>query len=159
MSTKCTAHASDGASDGASARAADWLARHSSVPALQARELARITPALLAALPPGSGWLLGLAGAPGTGKSTLARMLAAVESRAGSDAVSHPSAPIIVLSLDDYYLTRAERDKLAQTIHPALAQRGVPGTHDQSRLFADIDQLVGGLRRNPDHTRVRQVAG
>ena len=34
------------------------------------------------------------------------------------------------LSLDDLYLTRKERARLAETVHPLLAVRGVPGTHD-----------------------------
>jgi D-glycerate 3-kinase len=35
-----------------------------------------------------------------------------------------------VLSIDDVYLTRAEREVLAHTVHPLLATRGPPGTHD-----------------------------
>jgi len=34
------------------------------------------------------------------------------------------------LSLDDLYLGRAARQKLAADIHPLLITRGVPGTHD-----------------------------
>jgi len=37
---------------------------------------------------------------------------------------------IALLSLDDFYLGRAERARLAQQVHPLLATRGVPGTHD-----------------------------
>ena len=35
-----------------------------------------------------------------------------------------------VLSLDDLYLTLAEREALAERVHPLLITRGVPGTHD-----------------------------
>lgn len=35
-----------------------------------------------------------------------------------------------VLSIDDLYLTRAERLRLAEEVHPLLATRGPPGTHD-----------------------------
>jgi len=35
-----------------------------------------------------------------------------------------------ILSLDDLYLTGAQRLQRAQSIHPLLATRGVPGTHD-----------------------------
>ena len=35
-----------------------------------------------------------------------------------------------MLSIDDLYLTRAERQDLAQGVHPLLMTRGVPGTHD-----------------------------
>lgn len=128
------------------ALALDWLAGHSSVPAGQRQALARLAPALLEALPSGDGWLLGLAGAPGTGKSTLAHMLAAIAERTGGESPGGTIAPIVVLSLDDYYLTRDERQRLARTVHPALAQRGVPGTHDQARLFEDIDRLIKGHR-------------
>ena len=31
---------------------------------------------------------------------------------------------------DDFYLTQAQRQDLAQQIHPLLKSRGVPGTHD-----------------------------
>jgi D-glycerate 3-kinase len=67
--------------------------------------------------------VLGLNGAQGTGKSTLARLLQQLlESVHGLHAA--------IVSLDDIYLTGAERLQRAQTIHPLLATRGVPGTHD-----------------------------
>ena len=61
--------------------------------------------------------LIGIAGAQGSGKTTLARA-AAVR----LDGVA--------LSLDDFYLERAERTRLGRSIHPLLAVRGPPGTHD-----------------------------
>lgn len=71
---------------------------------------------------PGRLFVLGLCGAQGSGKSTLARALvAACESRGLRAAV---------LSIDDLYLTRDERQTLARTVHPLLATRGPPGTHD-----------------------------
>lgn len=80
-----------------------------------------------------------LAGAPGCGKTTLARTAA---SALGDD--------LVVLSLDDYYLPRAERERLARDVHPLFATRGVPGTHELDRLVHDLDRLargsVGGLR-------------
>jgi D-glycerate 3-kinase len=66
---------------------------------------------------------VGLNGAQGSGKSTLCRLLAYVLD-AGFGLKS------CVLSIDDLYLTRAERRQLANDIHPLLATRGVPGTHD-----------------------------
>ena len=78
--------------------------------------------------------VLGLCGAQGSGKSTLAA--AVVEAaRAGGLAAA-------TLSLDDLYLTRAERAVLAREVHPLLATRGVPGTHDVALgldLLARID--------------------
>jgi len=71
----------------------------------------------------GSTLVLGLNGAQGTGKSTLARLLARLLERLHGMRAA-------ILSLDDLYLTGAERLQRAQTIHPLLATRGVPGTHD-----------------------------
>jgi len=67
--------------------------------------------------------IVGLNGAQGTGKSTLARLLQRLLGR-----VHRMRAAI--LSLDDLYLTGAERLQRAEAIHPLLATRGVPGTHD-----------------------------
>jgi len=67
--------------------------------------------------------VLGLNGAQGTGKSTLARLLQQLLERI------HGLRAAIV-SLDDIYLSGADRLQRANTIHPLLATRGVPGTHD-----------------------------
>jgi len=66
--------------------------------------------------------LVGLCGAQGSGKSTLTAALAAQLGARGIRTAN--------LSLDDLYLTHAERQGLARTVHPLLATRGVPGTHD-----------------------------
>lgn len=83
--------------------------------------------------------LLGLSGLQGSGKSTLAAQLAAHCAAAGIDAIA--------LSLDDAYRTRAERLALARDVHPLLATRGVPGTHDVALLHATLDALA---RATPD---------
>ncbi|MGB5350988.1 MAG: hypothetical protein WBN10_15385 [Polyangiales bacterium] len=67
--------------------------------------------------------VLGLNGAQGTGKSTLARLLQRLLGRVHGVRAA-------ILSLDDLYLSRAQRLERARTIHPLLATRGVPGTHD-----------------------------
>jgi D-glycerate 3-kinase len=78
--------------------------------------------------------LLGISGAQGTGKSTLADFLAvAMEVSAGWR--------VAVLSLDDFYLTRAKRRKLAADVHPLLMTRGVPGTHDLQLLSGCLSKL------------------
>ena len=78
--------------------------------------------------------LLGINGAQGTGKSTLADFLGlALEARHGWR--------VAVLSIDDFYLTKAERSALADEVHPLLKTRGVPGTHDTSMLSRHIEQL------------------
>ena len=78
--------------------------------------------------------LLGINGAQGTGKSTLADFLRlATESMFGWN--------VAVLSIDDFYLTRAERKTLAEEIHPLLETRGVPGTHDTDMLAYYLERL------------------
>ncbi len=42
----------------------------------------------------------------------------------------------VIASLDDFYLTRAERMELARTVHPLLQTRGVPGTHAVEMLLS-----------------------
>lgn len=63
-----------------------------------------------------------LAGGQGAGKSTLARAIVA--------AADHFGLRAVAMSIDDFYLTRAERETLGRTVHPLLATRGPPGTHD-----------------------------
>ncbi|HHQ13954.1 MAG TPA: phosphoribulokinase, partial [Chromatiales bacterium] len=88
---------------------------------------------------PGRTLFLGINGAQGTGKSTLADFLrVTLESVAGWR--------VACLSIDDFYLTRHERERLAQDIHPLLRTRGVPGTHDMAML-ADCVQRLGELDR------------
>jgi D-glycerate 3-kinase len=48
----------------------------------------------------------------------------------------------VTLSLDDLYLTRAERQAAAADIHPLFATRGVPGTHDVPLGMAVLDRLL-----------------
>ena len=69
--------------------------------------------------------VFGLSGAQGTSKSTLAQLLSRLLERLYGLRVA-------VFSLDDIYLTAAERLHRALKFHPLLATRGVPGTHDVS---------------------------
>jgi D-glycerate 3-kinase len=79
--------------------------------------------------------LVTLCGAQGSGKSTTAERL---RRRLEADGRS-----VAVRSLDDFYLTHAERMRLSRDIHPLLATRGVPGTHDVALLSATLDALKG----------------
>lgn len=82
--------------------------------------------------------ILGINGSQGSGKSTLADYLCTmIADRHGIKAVS--------LSMDDFYLTKAERAVLADTTHPLLATRGVPGTHDIDLAIRTIEQLTAGV--------------
>ena len=81
-----------------------------------------------------SAYVLGINGAQGTGKSTLADLLAEVlDERHGYR--------VAVLSIDDIYKTKAEREEVASAVHPMFATRGVPGTHDVELGIHAIDTL------------------
>jgi D-glycerate 3-kinase len=80
--------------------------------------------------------VLGICGAQGSGKSTLAAALAVeLEARGKRCAV---------LSIDDFYRTRAERKRLASTVHPLCITRGPPGTHDIALALEVLDALQAG---------------
>lgn len=78
--------------------------------------------------------VIGIHGAQGTGKSTLTEFLREL-------LTTHYHTPTASFSLDDLYLTRAEREKLAEDVHPLFITRGVPGTHDIALGQQVIDQL------------------
>ncbi|MGQ9426725.1 HAD-IIB family hydrolase [Gilvimarinus sp. F26214L] len=78
--------------------------------------------------------VLGIVGTQGSGKSTLAALLETILHR-------RHGLKVCRISLDDFYLSRAEREALAATVHPLLATRGVPGTHDVSLALATLDCL------------------
>lgn len=80
--------------------------------------------------------LIGINGAQGSGKSTLCIFLEALLTEAGLAAAT--------LSLDDLYLTHAERAALAEAVHPLFATRGVPGTHDLTLADRTITSLLTG---------------
>lgn len=71
--------------------------------------------------------LLGVQGTQGSGKSTCAEFLKVI-------LESQYNQRVVVISIDDFYLTLAERQKLAKTVHPLFITRGVPGTHDIALL-------------------------
>jgi D-glycerate 3-kinase len=78
--------------------------------------------------------ILGVQGGQGTGKSTLACVLSLL-------LAQQHGLRVVQLSLDDVYLTRAERRVLAARVHPLLATRGVPGTHDVALALATLSAL------------------
>lgn len=113
------------------------------------RELARAVPNLSAGFTqeitlPLAGWLAqrarsgrvigAFSGAPGSGKSTLVHVLGLLLPRLFGRSVAG-------FSLDDVYLTKAERAALARDVHPLFMTRGVPGTHDLELAHRVIDEL------------------
>ena len=80
--------------------------------------------------------VIGINGAQGSGKSTLCKFLEVLLARRQIRAVT--------LSLDDLYLTRAERLQLAEEVHPLFATRGVPGTHAVAMGLGIIEDMLAG---------------
>ena len=80
--------------------------------------------------------VVGINGSQGSGKSTLADLLQCVLQQLNDISV-------LPLSIDDFYLTRNEREALAERIHPLLATRGVPGTHDIKLALKTLSALKG----------------
>jgi D-glycerate 3-kinase len=81
-------------------------------------------------------FILGVCGAQGSGKSTLAEGLTERLGARGLRAAT--------LSIDDLYLSHAERVLLGETIHPLFATRGAPGTHDTALGAHLLDHVKGG---------------
>lgn len=102
----------------------DFLARER-LPASYAETVATVAVPLAgriaASVRPG-GIVVGLCGPQASGKSTLTAVMARL--------LEDQGLRVAVLSLDDLYLTRAERAALGREVHPLLTTRGVPGTHD-----------------------------
>ena len=95
--------------------------------------------ALALPAPDGRPPVFGLAGLQGSGKSTLSTQLALAATLRGKR--------VEVLSIDDFYLHRGERQALARRVHPLLGTRGPPGTHDVALACRTIDalQTLAGL--------------
>jgi D-glycerate 3-kinase len=79
---------------------------------------------------------IGICGTQASGKSTLSASLAKLLLEQGLS--------VAVLSLDDLYMTHAARAALGQRVHPLLATRGVPGTHDIGLGMHVLDALTSG---------------
>jgi D-glycerate 3-kinase len=85
--------------------------------------------------------VIGISGSQGSGKSTLAQIL--------RDTLQAQEVVAAACSLDDFYLTRDDRARLARDAHPLLQTRGVPGTHDWqwlSDVLAAVQAGAGEVR-------------
>ncbi len=114
---------------------------NTSIAGEQRLALAGVVSGLLQSLSLEKPSVITISGPPGTGKSTLAQVCAAV-----LDSKQETS---IVISLDDYYLSSFERGKLSRSEHPLFAVRGVPGTHDFELLIEHLQAL-----RDPNHADI-----
>ena len=73
----------------------------------------------------GTTLFLGFSGSQGAGKTTIAGILKIILRK-------YFKRKVQVISIDDFYKTLEDRNKLSNTIHPLFKTRGVPGTHDTS---------------------------
>ncbi len=76
---------------------------------------------------------IGICGAQGSGKTTLQALLKQLLASEGLRVAS--------LSIDDFYLRRECRLELAAAVHPLLATRGVPGSHELELLEETLEKL------------------
>lgn len=85
--------------------------------------------------------VIGINGAQGAGKSTFCQLLQVVLEYQYGMKVAR-------FSIDDFYLSRAQREQLAKDVHPLLVTRGVPGTHNVKFCADVIDQLSNATAKS-----------
>lgn len=81
-------------------------------------------------------YFVGVNGCQGSGKSTLCDFLVFY-------LTEYKKLNVVSLSLDDFYLDKSSRNALAIKVHPLLATRGVPGTHDVQLAQTTFERLRG----------------
>lgn len=90
---------------------------------------------------------IGVNGCQGSGKSTLTAFL--------TDYLTEKyNLSIVNLSLDDFYLSKDSRLRLAEKKHPLLATRGVPGTHNIKLL----DETINALKKQKPNTKISKFS-
>ena len=88
---------------------------------------------------------VGINGCQGSGKTTLADYLVL-------QLTKKSNIKAISCSIDDFYLAKNDRNKLASSIHPLLKTRGVPGTHNIQLL----EQTLNNFSEQKTHWRLTQ---
>ena len=84
--------------------------------------------------------IIGINGAQGSGKSTLATLLACILEKGFA-------LNTVILSIDDIYKTRQQRQIMARQVQPLFETRGAPGTHDTElgiQLLSSFKHLKKG---------------
>lgn len=76
---------------------------------------------------------VGINGCQGSGKSTLADYLVVQFEQSGLSACA--------ISIDDFYLTKSQRQVVSDRVHPLFITRGVPGTHDMELALTVLQSL------------------
>jgi D-glycerate 3-kinase len=83
--------------------------------------------------------IIGINGSQGSGKSTAAAILQVILETKYNHRVA-------VLSIDDFYHTKAKRVELSQSLHPLFITRGVPGTHNIQLAIKTLKCLKNALK-------------
>ena len=73
-------------------------------------------------------YFVGLAGGQGSGKTTISSLIKIILTK-------YFKLKVFRISIDDFYKTKKEREKLSKRIHPMLLTRGVPGTHNINMML------------------------
>ena len=72
-----------------------------------------------------------ISGSQGCGKTTLLKLIK-------NNFKNFYNIDPLCISLDDYYLTKKQRNDLSKRIHPLLQTRGVPGTHATEKIIKTL---------------------
>ncbi len=80
--------------------------------------------------------IVGIQGVQGSGKSTAAAFLNVI-------LRTEHQLKVVTTSIDDFYLSKQQRERLSKQVHPLFKVRGVPGTHDTGLLM----QVLSAIRR------------
>ena len=75
-----------------------------------------------------------VAGSQGSGKSSLSKLIKLYLEKFYNKSV-------VIISMDDFYLSKKQRTQLSKNIHPLFLTRGAPGTHDLELLNRKIMQI------------------
>ena len=76
-----------------------------------------------------------IAGSQGSGKSSLSKLI-----KLYLEKFCYKS--VVIISMDDFYLSNNQRTQLSKNIHPLFLTRGVPGTHDLELMNKKIKQIL-----------------
>ena len=86
--------------------------------------------------------IIGLTGGQGSGKSTISNILKII-------LKENFNLKTVIFSIDDFYKTLKEREKMSKRISQLFQTRGVPGTHDTKLLFNCLKTLKQSRFKKP----------